>query len=99
MRDVVRWRTSVFSQCRSGARADQAGLVGEDHGLYPVPEVQLGEQVTHVGLHGGFTHPQFLGDLGVRLAPGDLYQYLALTVGERRQIAWWSGVRVGKGVR
>src|SRR5262249_42522717 len=31
--------------------ADQAGPVGQHHDLHPVPQVQLGQDAGHVGLH------------------------------------------------
>src|SRR5689334_10406906 len=32
-------------------RGDEPGLVGEDDGLHPVAQVELGQAVRHVGLH------------------------------------------------
>jgi hypothetical protein len=44
-------------------RLDQAGLVGEDDGLGPVAEAELGKKVGEVRLHRRFTEEQRAGDL------------------------------------
>src|SRR5688500_3149287 len=47
---------------------DQAALVGQDDRLDPVADPELGEQVAHMGLHGGLADVEGVGDLGVREA-------------------------------
>src|SRR5216683_8309505 len=51
--------------CRSGrpAGADQAGLVGEDDELGPVPGAELGHRPGGVGLHRGRADVDLAGDL------------------------------------
>jgi hypothetical protein len=62
----------------SGLSPDQAGLVGEDDRLHSVPQVQLGEDVAHVGLDGAFLYDKPSGDLGVRQAFGNQPEYVEL---------------------
>ena len=53
------------------AWSDQASFVGEDDGLDPVPQSQLGQQAVHVRLDRSFRQVQAGGDLGVGQALGD----------------------------
>ena len=70
---------------RSGSGRDQAGLVGQDHGLDAVAQVQLAQDRPEVGLDRGLGQVQPPGDLLVAqpLTHGD--QDLALALGESRQ--------------
>ena len=52
----------------AGARPDQPRLVGEDHGLHPVAQAELGEHAAEVGLHRRLADEQLGRDLGVRQA-------------------------------
>jgi hypothetical protein len=67
---VVR-RLSQADDRSPASGAYEAGLVREHHGLDPVPELQLGQQVGHVALDGGVADDQLGGDLGVGKASGD----------------------------
>ncbi len=67
---------------RAGRRGDQAGLVGDDDQLDPVPGAELGQQPGHVRLGGGGADDQAAGDLAVGQAAADEGQHLALPVGD-----------------
>ena len=73
---------TVASAGPSGPALDQPVLVGVDHGLHPVPEAELAEQVGHVALGCGLGDHERGGDLGVGEAAGDQLQDLALPLGE-----------------
>ena len=59
-----------------GSRPDDAGLIGQDHGLDPVAEPELGQQVPDVRLHRGFADEQVgsylrVGEPAVMPGPAD----------------------------
>ena len=62
-------------------------LIGVDHRLHPVAQVQLGEHPSDMCFHGRFGHEQLPGDLAVRQALGDERQNLALPLGEFGKLA------------
>lgn len=47
------------------ARADQPGLVGQYDGLYPVAELEFGEEPGHVGFDRRLAEGQLRGKFGV----------------------------------
>ncbi|MCW2899036.1 MAG: hypothetical protein JWO67_1301 [Streptosporangiaceae bacterium] len=57
------------------ARADEAALVRQDHGVHPVAQLKLGEDAGDVGLHRGLAEEQLGRDLGVRAPPRDEAQH------------------------
>jgi hypothetical protein len=65
-----------------GARPDEPGLVGVDHGLHPVPQGELGEDAADVRLDGRLPHDEVPRDLGVREATADEDEHLSLARGE-----------------
>jgi hypothetical protein len=67
------------------ARLDDAGLVGQDDGLDPVAQAELGEQVADVGFHGGVADEEVGGDLGVGEAAGEPQQDVVFPGGQRCQ--------------
>jgi len=54
-----------------GAGLDEARLVGENDELHAVPQVELLQDVGHVGLDGGLADVELAADLGVRESAGD----------------------------
>ena len=66
-------------------RPHQSRLEGEDDGLHPVAQPELGQQPAHVGLDGRLGDVEALGDLGVGEAVGDGEQDLALALGQAGQ--------------
>ena len=66
----------------SGLGPDEPGFVGQDHRLYPVPQVQLGQDVPDVGLDRAFLHDQPFGDLGVGQALGHQPEHVELPAGQ-----------------
>ena len=64
------------------ARRDETELVGQDHRLHPVAQVQLGEHVVDVGLHRRLPHVQVGGDLSVGPALGQPDEDLEFALGE-----------------
>jgi hypothetical protein len=73
---------------------DDAGFVGQDDGLDPVAQAELGEQVAHVRFDGGLTDDEVGGDLGVGEAAGEAQRDAAFPGGQRCQPG-----RCGLGVR
>src|ERR1700722_4095522 len=73
-------------------RRDQAGFVGGDDELYPVPGAQLGQQPGHVRLDGACGDIQGGGDLGVGHAQAHQPEHLTLAVGDPGQLP---GLAVG----
>src|SRR5580658_9413443 len=67
---------------RSGLSPDEPGLVGQDHRLHSVPQVQLGQDVAHVSLDGAFLDDKPSGDLGVRQALGNQPEHVELPAGQ-----------------
>jgi hypothetical protein len=61
---------------------DEAGFVGDDHGLDSVPDAKLGENSSDVAFHCAFTEIYLLSDLSVRQPPRDQAEYLALAGSE-----------------
>ena len=53
------------------AGSDDAGFVGEDDGLYPVAEVEFGEDAGDVAFHGGVAEVEVGCDLGIGEAAGE----------------------------
>jgi Protein of unknown function (DUF1524) len=76
---------SAASRGASGVALDQAGLVGQHHGLDAVAQVQLGEDPRDVGLHRRLGHVELFADLGVRQSAGHGAQHLQLARGQLRQ--------------
>jgi hypothetical protein len=64
---------------------DEAALVGEDHRLYPVAELEFGEDPANVGAYRAGSQPEVLRDLGVGPPAGDQDQYLAFPCGQGGQ--------------
>ena len=58
------------------AGGDQAALVGEDHGLCPVAQTQLGEDAADVGLDGRPGQVEAAGEFGVAQPLREQAQYL-----------------------
>src|ERR1035437_5824168 len=82
------------------SRLNDAGFVGQDHGLDPVPEPELGQQVADVGLHGRLADHQVGGYLRVGQAAGQPQQDVALPAGQRGQPGWrWQRLRRPAGKR
>ena len=52
-------------------RSAEAGVVGEQRNLGPVPQAQLGQDVGDVRLDGGHAHVEPGSDLGVGVTVGD----------------------------
>jgi len=65
---------------RSFARADEPGLVSDDHKLGAVACVQFSEDATDVGLRGERRYVERLADLGVGLAACDLGEHFPLAI-------------------
>ena len=59
-----------------------ADLVGQDHGLHPVAQAELGEDVADVGLHGRLADDELGGDLAVGQPARHQLEHVALA---RRQ--------------
>jgi hypothetical protein len=78
---------------------DEAALVREDDGLDAVAEVELGEDPTDVGLHGGLRDDELGGDLLVGEAPRHEQQHLVLALGEELEARGRSGGDAGPGSR
>jgi hypothetical protein len=74
----------------SGLSPDEPGLVGQDYGLHSVPQVQLGQDMPHVGLDGAFLDDKPFGDLGIRQALGDQPEHVELPAS---QLAEYGGHR------
>ncbi len=70
------------------SRLDESALVGDYHGLDPVPELQLGQDAGHVCLDGRFAQKQRGADLGVGAAVRDPGENLQFPWGERVQAGW-----------
>jgi hypothetical protein len=73
----------------------QAGLVGGDDELYPVPGAQLGQQPGYVGLGGARGDVQGGGDLGVGHAEAHQLEDLAFAVGDLGELPGlgvWTGL-------
>ena len=66
----------------TGLSADEAVLVGVDHGLDPVPQVEFAQHPAYVGLYGSLGQAEPLGDLGVGQAGRDLGEDLAFPRGQ-----------------
>src|SRR5215510_9425124 len=79
----------------SGAGPYQPGLVGEDHGLDAVAEVELSQDPFQVGLDRRLLDEQVGGDLGIGQAARDEFQHVALAWGEQPQAAAGRGIRLG----
>ena len=69
-------------QVESGARCDEAGLVGERDELGAVVAVELGEDASDVGLGGERADDELAGDVGVAEAGGYQPEDLAFALGE-----------------
>jgi len=61
----------TLAGCIGFAWLDDPGFVGQDDGLDPVAQAELGEQVADVGFHGRFADDEVGGDLGVGEAAGE----------------------------
>jgi hypothetical protein len=59
----------------------QAAFIREDHRLYPVAQVELGENAVDVRAYRARGKVEVLPDLGVGAAAGDQRQYLAFPWG------------------
>lgn len=64
---------------------DDAGLVGEDHGLYAVPDLELGQDPGDVGLDRRLSDDDLRGDLGVGAAADQQPEHCAFSLGELGQ--------------
>src|SRR5437899_3667187 len=58
---------------------DETGLVGEDHRLHAVAQVELLEDASDVGFYGSIADDELGGDLGVREAAREPLEHLELT--------------------
>ena len=65
---AARGRIREARRSAVGARADQAGLVGQDDRLDPVAQLQRGQDPGHVGLYRRLAQRQRRGELGVAQA-------------------------------
>ena len=74
-----RFQTPVRTACRVPVEAPQP-----ERGLRPVPDLELGQHVGDVVLHGLQAQAELAGDLGVAEAPRDQGEHLGLARGERR---------------
>src|SRR5918995_3904718 len=72
-----RWRRTG-----RGGRSVDAGLVGEDHDLDAIAELQLHQDPLDVGPDRGLLDDEVRGDLAVREPARDQLEHLALTWGE-----------------
>ncbi len=55
------------------------------HGkFYPVVGAGLAHQAAHVGLHGSLLNAQLAGDLAIRSGHQNMFQHLALAIGQVR---------------
>src|SRR5690606_18308981 len=81
------------------AGLDQPRLVGEDHRLHPVAQVELGQHLSDVRLDRRLGDDEPLGDLPVRQALGDELEHLALTCRQTRQgrVVRPGGLLLGRG--
>ncbi len=80
---------------------DDAGLVGQDDGLDPVAQAELGQQVAHVRFDGGLADDEVGGYLGVGEAAGEPQQDVVFPGGQRGQPGRCGprvGGRAGEGV-
>ena len=75
----------IRTRVRTRSGLGQSILVGEDDGLDPVAQVQLGQGVGDVRLDRGLAEEEFLGDLAVGQAARHEREDLAFAVGEARQ--------------
>src|SRR5450432_1864934 len=66
----------------SAGGLDETDLVGEYHDLHAVAQIELGEDVPDVRLHGRLGEHEVRGDLRVRVAARELGQHFELTRGE-----------------
>src|SRR5215475_15922895 len=76
----------------SGAGPYQPGLVGEDHGLDAVAEVELSQDPFQVGLDRRLLDEQVGGDLGIGQAARDEFQHVALARSEQPQAPAGRGI-------
>ena len=84
-------RPFVFRASRG--RADEAGLVGGDHGLRSVAQPELAEDVADVRLHRLVAEHEAVGDLLVRQAGCDQAEDLELAASERVEVFWTGALR------
>lgn len=61
----------------------QAHFVREDHRMHPVTQIELGQNITDVSLHGNLRHHKFVRDLGIGKPGCHGQQHLSLTRGQR----------------
>jgi len=83
---VVQTDAQLAAQSRVPG-AHQAGLVGQDDGLDPVTQLELGQEPCDMGLDGRVAEGEPGGDLGVAQAPGQQPQHVELAGGEVGQLA------------
>jgi len=81
------WAGAGFAGRSRVPRDCQAGLVGQDDGLDPVAELELGQEPGDVGLDGGVAEGELGGDLGVAQAAGQQPQHVEFAGGEVGQLA------------
>src|SRR5580700_8197020 len=94
---TISWLSAMSGVLGYETGLDQAGLVGEDDGLDPVPQSQLGQDPGHVGLDRGLAERQRGRQLGVAQAAPDQAEHLQFTWRQRGQIrAVTSGIRRGE---
>ena len=63
-------------------RGHEPGLVGQDDGLDPVAQGELGQHPADVGLHGALLDHELSGDLGIRQATCDEPEHVHFTSGQ-----------------
>jgi hypothetical protein len=74
-------------------RDDQPVVEGEDHRGGAIAQVELGEDVPDVGLHGALTQDRALGDLTVAESGPDQRQHVPLAWGEQVDLRRRPGAR------
>lgn len=66
--------------------ADQAGLVGKHHRLYPISQAELGQDSTHMGLDRALADEEGGADLGVGQPLCEESEYFLFALGERLEL-------------
>jgi len=80
-------------------RKDEPRLVGEDHGLDAVAQLELGQAVGDVGLDGGLADEQLSRDLGIAQPTPYEDEDLVLAPGQPVELACMLAVCRGRAVR
>jgi len=78
-------------RCSPVFEAGDALPQGIEGGLGAAAEVQLAQDLAHVGADRRFADGELFGDLAVGPAPGDQLQHLDLALGEQRALSISAG--------